>query len=358
MHGFLIALIESAFSDQNRERALQVMTKLLHQPHSGKMRKSCFHHLINQSIENLLSEIGHHPTPRYVYLSKEKERAPAAEESQILVIDARGYPAEGPHSLALEIVGMYQRGFRKMILYHCQGQRFIGNGLGANTHGLSLDIYGSSGDYLASGVDGAIIHVHGSAQDQVAQIMKSGTLVIHGDVGQTFMYGAKGGSAFIRGNAAGRPLINAVGKPHVVINGTCLDYLAESFMAGDPLNGGGFVIVNGLAFDQEGNIIDQETPYPGNNLFSLGSGGAVYLRDPARVITEEQLNGGKLSELEQRDWELILPFLKENEGLFHIPVSRLLEYKQQTLDFRQAYRKVSPAPIRALNQEEAWVKER
>ena len=31
---------------------------------------------------------------------------------------------------------------------------------------------------------------------------------------------------------------NATGKPRVVINGTCLDYLAESFMAGAPLNGG------------------------------------------------------------------------------------------------------------------------
>jgi hypothetical protein len=33
---------------------------------------------------------------------------------------------------------------------------------------------------------------------------------------------------------------NATGKPRVVINGTCLGYLAESFMAGDPLNGGAF----------------------------------------------------------------------------------------------------------------------
>jgi len=48
------------------------------------------------------------------------------------------------------------------------------------------------------------------------------------------------------GSVAGRPLINAVGKPRAVINGTCLDYLAESFMAGDPLDGGGFVILNGV----------------------------------------------------------------------------------------------------------------
>ena len=44
----------------------------------------------------------------------------------------------------------------------------------------------------------------------------------------------------------GRPLINSVGRPKVVINGTCLDFLAESFMAGDPHNGGGFVVLNGL----------------------------------------------------------------------------------------------------------------
>ena len=80
----------------------------------------------------------------------------------------------------------------------------------------------------------------------MAQIIKRGKLVIYGDVGQTFMYGAKGGDVYVRGNAAGRPLINAVGKPRVVINGTCLDYLAESFMAGDPLDGGGFVVLNGI----------------------------------------------------------------------------------------------------------------
>src|SRR3972149_5813442 len=97
---------------------------------------------------------------------------------------------------------------------------------------------------------------------------------------QAFMYAAKGGEAFVLGNAAGRPLINAVGKPRVVINGTCLDYLAESFMAGDPFQGGGFVILNGMEFDEYGKIREQATPFPGSNLFSLASGGAIYVRDP------------------------------------------------------------------------------
>ena len=142
---------------------------------------------------------------------------------------------------------------------------------------------------------------------------------MHGDVGQTFMYGAKGGEAYIMGNAAGRPLINAVGKPRVVINGTCLDYLAESFMAGDPLNGGGFVILNGITFDANGRPMELVTPYPGSNLFSLASGGAIYVRDPQRKVTADQLNGGRFGKMTDKDWETILPYLQENERLFGVP---------------------------------------
>ena len=100
----------------------------------------------------------------------------------------------------------------------------------------------------------------GTRQDQLGQILKAGKLVVYGDVGQTFMYGAKGGEVYVIGNAAGRPLINAAGRPRVVINGTALDFLAESFMAGDPYNGGGFVIVNGLSFDDEGVSCPRRPP--------------------------------------------------------------------------------------------------
>src|SRR4030042_2065956 len=72
--------------------------------------------------------------------------------------------------------------------------------------------------------------------------------------------GGRGGEVYSLGSAAGRPMINAVGSPRVVINGTALDFLAESFMAGDPHNGGGFAIVNGLQYDQAGGLTPQETP--------------------------------------------------------------------------------------------------
>jgi glutamate synthase domain-containing protein 3 len=213
---------------------------------------------------------------------------------------------------------------------------------------VRIDVYGASGDYLGSGLRGADVHVHNSAQDQVGQILQAGKLVIHGDVGQAFMYGAKGGEAYVLGNAAGRPLINAAGCPRVVINGTCLDYLAESFMAGNPLDGGGFVILNGVTFDAHGRISAQREPYPGGNLFSLASGGAIYVRDPHHLVSEDQLNGGAFAPLSEADWQLIRPYLEENERHFGIRVDALLNVAGQQRSPDQVYRKVAAVQLAAL----------
>jgi glutamate synthase domain-containing protein 3 len=246
-------------------------------------------------------------------------------------------------------------GFRRIAIVNAHGHRFLACGLGAEQAKAQIDVYGAAGDYLASGIDGPTVVVHGAGQDQLAQIMKSGTLVVHGDVGQTFGYGAKGGSVFVLGNAAGRPLINAVGKPRVVVNGTCLDYLAESFMAGDPLAGGGFVVLNGVAFDEQGTLRDLPTPYPGGNLFSLASGGAIYARDPRGLLTADQLNGGAFTELTAADWDNVRPLLEENERLFGIPLRTLLTVDGEELPPDRVYRKIAPSGHKALTAEEAWV---
>ena len=176
--------------------------------------------------------------------------------------------------------------------------------------------------------------------------------IAYGYRGQRFMYGAKGGEVYVLGNAAGRPLINAVGKPRVVINGTCLDYLAESFMAGEPLNGGGFVILNSISFDELGNVKNQPTPYPGGNLFSLASGGAIYMRDPHHQLVEEQLNGGEFAPLADEDWNLILPYLQENERLFGISVDKsLLTVDGVKREPKEVYRKVRAIKLSVLSGE-------
>jgi glutamate synthase domain-containing protein 3 len=225
--------------------------------------------------------------------------------------------------------------------------------LGNESDGVRIDVYDSSGDYLASGIDGLELYVHGNAQDQLGQIMKRGKLVVYGDVGQTFMYGAKGGEVYVMGNAAGRPLINAVGRPRVVINGTCLDYLAESFMAGDPLNGGGFVVLNGISFDNTGKVVGLDTPYPGSNLFSLASGGAIYVRDPHHTVVDDQLNGGEIVELSTADWGLIRPYLEENERLFGISIAKdLLTVGHEQQNPQEVYRKVKAVQLDVLTEVE------
>lgn len=284
---------------------------------------------------------------RVTWQDRAKLRAPHHAE-RTFVLDTAGFPAEGDDSAARLIVEAVRMGWRRFIAYNWRGGRFCGCGLGPDSEGIRIDVYGSSGDYLGSGLQGAEVHVHGSAQDQVGQILKAGKLVIHGDVGQTFMYGAKGGEAYVLGNAAGRPLINAAGSPRVVINGTCLDYLAESFMAGDPLHGGGFVILNGVTFDAHGNALPLPTPYPGGNLFSLASGGAIYVRDPHQMVGEDQLNGGRFAPMTPADWALIHPYLEENERLFGIRVEALLTVIGESKRPEEIYRKVSAVQLAAL----------
>ena len=354
---FLKWLERTASADDQRRRALDVLTLLIDRRYpTGSKRRSSLLSLYDQTLAALVESIRGWPSLAYAVIRAGDWLPSPADAEQTMIIDARGFAPDGEQSLARAIVQLYQRGFRNLVVVQAKGHRFIANGMGPQTQGVCIDIYGSSGDYLASGIDGATVVVHGNAQDQLAQIMKDGNLVVYGDVGQTFMYAAKGGHAFVLGNAAGRPLINAVGKCRAVINGTCLDYLAESFMAGDPLEGGGFVVLNGITFNTEGRIIELDTPYPGSNLFSLASGGAIYLRDPHSRVSNEQLNGGEFVTFEERDWSLISPYLDKNERLFGIPLARLMEVDGKPVPPERLYRKIRPRPMPALQAEEAWVK--
>ena len=121
-------------------------------------------------------------------------------------------------------------------------------------------------------------------------------------------------------------------------------------MAGDPLNGGGFVILNGMEFDEHGRIREQAMPFPGSNLFSLASGGAIYVRDPHQRLAKEQLNGGEFALLEEKDWKLILPYLQENERLFDISVEKnLLAVDGKRRRPEEVYRKVGAVKLSVLS---------
>jgi glutamate synthase domain-containing protein 3 len=338
---------------ESRQFAIQTLSLLYDRIYdTGNKKRSSILQLCHEALNDVFSSISLSNYDQYTRLDF-KNRSKLGHplfESQALVVDSLEFPSEGDDSIARFVVAAHDQGWEDILLYNLRGQRFIGSGLGRRTNGLKIDCFGDIGDYVASGMDGCEITVHGAAQDQVGQILKYGKLVVHGDVGQAFMYGAKGGDVYVLGNAAGRPLINAVGRPRVVINGTCLDYLAESFMAGDPYNGGGFVVVNGLKPSFDGKFIEQEYPYPGSNLFSLASGGAIFIRDPYRKVSSEQLNGGRLVEFTAKDWELIRPYLEENEQLFGISVNRdLVTVQNKTLEPNEIYRKIEPTHLQELS---------
>ena len=350
--------------DAHFEVALSALTDLLDKryPTYDKKRRSILQ-MTNQTLEAIFRHI-----PSLAKREKKSAfrlvdwetrqffRAPSYNE-KVLVIDASLFPPEGDHCDSRLLAEAFLRSWRRFVVFGLKGQRFHGCGLGPDSGSVRIDVYGSSGDYLGSGIDGLSVYVHGNGQNQLGQIMKSGKVVIYGDVGQTFMYGAKGGDVYVMGNAAGRPLINAVGRPRVVINGTCLDYLGESFMAGDPHDGGGFVILNGLYFDDQGAVKPQSSPYPGSNLFSLASGGAIYVRDPFHLVDDQQLNGGEIVPLEEKDWYLVLPFPKENERLFGISLKEdLLKVEGEEKDPYDVYRKARPVEPKHMEQDglEEW----
>jgi glutamate synthase domain-containing protein 1 len=343
-------------SDADKAMAIEVLTLINDRRFfTGDKKRAWILWIVRGSLREMFAATPRFDQPagsRYRYIdfkTRDLLAAPLAGED-VLVVYTREFEPEGDDCDARLLCEAYFKGWKRFIVYGYRGQRFTGNGFGPNTEDVRIDVYGSSGDYLASGADGMEIRVHGNAQDQLCQIMKNGKLVVFGDVGQTFMYGAKGGDVYVMGNAAGRPLINAVGKPRVVINGTALDYLAESFMAGDPHNGGGFVILNGMSFTDDGGLEELPNPYPGSNLFSLASGGAIFARDPHGKLSMDQLNGGEFAPFSDADWQLMLPYLEENERLFGISIEKdLLSVNGKKRLPSEVYRKIKAVQLTVLS---------
>ena len=91
-----------------------------------------------------------------------------------------------------------------------------------------------------------------------------------------------------------------------------------------------------------------ESPYPGANLFSMASGGAIYVRDPHKKLVSEQLNGSEFGDVTDEDWELIRGYLEENERLFGIRIEDLLRVYGVVHPFEQVYRKVRAVRLSVL----------
>jgi glutamate synthase domain-containing protein 3 len=203
-----------------------------------------------------------------------------------LVIDATGFPPEGHDSLARTVVDAYEKGWRKFIVYKQTGQRYLGCGLGPKSDGVEIQLYGNSGQDIANSMMGGTVIVHGDAQNDMSKILHSGTVVVHGLAGNTGLYGAKGGEVFVRKSTGIRWVINSVSSPSgpglkVFIVGAPMEYLAESLM-------GGTIVVMGLDWNEQGELVRMLRPFPGNSILAGASAGKVILYDPCNQVEPAQ----------------------------------------------------------------------
>nr|MDO8098592.1 glutamate synthase [Candidatus Njordarchaeota archaeon] len=341
--------------DDEKSLAIEVLTYLIDRRcDTGEKKRSDVVSLVEEELFNIFNsipQIGSSSNGQYDsinYETKSKIRGPL-NPSQTLIIDVHDFKPEGDDGVCQFLERVYQLGWRKIIAYNFRGQRDFGAGLIARDK-VRIDVYGRAGDCLAAFADGPEFYVHESAQDSVAYCFKSGKLVIYGDAGKAFEYGAKGGVTYILGDLNDRPLINSVGSATALVNGSCKDYMGESCMAAN-----GFIILNGIRFNENGKLIEEETPYHGGNLFPLAAASSVYLRDPRQTVSEDQLNGARIVSLTQQDWERILPLLQENEQLFGISVENLLTVDRMKRKPEEVYRKVVPVEVGALTKYETGV---
>ena len=73
-------------------------------------------------------------------------------------------------------------------------------------------------------------------------------------------------------------------------------------------------------------------------------------------MVEEQLNGGEIVPLSAADWDLILPYLQENERLFGISIEEdLLTIEGRLHAPDEIYRKVQAVKLAILTKvEDSW----
>jgi hypothetical protein len=84
------------------------------------------------------------------------------------------------------------------------------------------------------------------------------------------------------------------------------------------------------------------------------------VRDPEKTMVDQQLNGGKFAKVTDADWELILPFLEENQRQFGITVRDLLTVGGKQLIPCRVYRKVVPGNMKDIvleDTDDVWAEE-
>ncbi len=307
-------------------QALQELARIHdHLPawNTGKKDRGALIHLVSQQIDAFLDQLTHRNGMVRITLSEAKDIKPPESHDQTMVVDARGFRPEGtnPFQVLSPFLDQAHRlGWRRFVIYRCQGQRGIGMGIGSgDTSDTWMDIFGSPGEYCGAFNMGAHIRVHGHAQNFTGMVMHSGTLEIYGDVGKVTGYSAKGGRFNILGNVVDRAWVCAVSDPRgpgleVNIVGTAHEHLCQALM-------GGSVLMLGLFRDEEGILHQMESPYRGAKILAGASSGEVIFYDPRGRLDEAQYKTCKTKSIDLSKWNEIKNRLMELDKIFGLGIS-------------------------------------
>ncbi len=290
----------------------------------GDKDRGALLHIVGDQIDQALDRLQGENGMTRVTLTHAGKLEQPEDKNQVLVVDARGFRAEGIDPLRVLSCFLdhtHQMGWRKFIVYRTEGQRGIGMGMGSgDTRDTIVDVYGSPGEYLGAFNMGALVRVHGHAQNFTGMVMHSGTLEIHGDVGKVPGYSAKGGIFNILGNVVDRGWVCAVSDPRgpglqVNIVGTAYEHLCQAFM-------GGSVIMLGLYRGVDGILHRRPSPYSGAKILAGASAGEAIFYDPSGRLEEGQYKGCESKPIDEKKWQEIVNRIMKLEDIFGLGFSK------------------------------------
>ncbi len=206
------------------------------------------------------------------------------------------------------------KGETSFVLSNVNGHRYLADGIDRN---IKMIIRGTPGQDMAAFMKGPEIIVEGNVQDGIGNTMDDGKIIVKGMAGDIVGYGMRGGQIYIRDDVGYRVGIHMKSYkekiPVIVIGGRAGDFLGE-YMAG------GIIILLGIMGQGSSG-----TPVAGNFLGTGMHGGTIFIRGSV----EKHTLGKGLShkEADQKDFDIIMPFLTEFCGRFGVDMNTVLKEK-------------------------------
>jgi glutamate synthase domain-containing protein 3 len=196
---------------------------------------------------------------------------------------------------------------QEIVIDNCNGQRYIGAGMG----GKNITVNGLPGNDLGCYLNGGSIIVNGNAQDATGDTMNDGEIVIHGFSGDATGYAMRGGKIFVRSNAGYRAGIHMKAykeqQPLLVIGGEAGSFLGE-------YQAGGTIIVLGLNSNKK---------VPVGDMCGTGMhGGRMYLR--TETLPENLPKQVEAKPATEEDMAAINGYLDEFCGHFSVSKEEIL----------------------------------